>query len=547
MRNTLCAIVLAIVPAASLLAVPTTVTFQHGANGYLDGQDIRISMTASRDGTNGNNVNNYLIDGWRTDDPLTTEIEADSPDEQELIRFDNIFGGNAGQIPLGATILDSKLIYKTSAVPATGGNTPVSPGPWGVAALLQPFTTATRHDDFPSDNGNPLTPSRGPWFEDGYATRPTGAFGGLSAALGGPTGTRQNDSATEADVWPLIQRWSNGETNHGFAVQAGWTGQTDGWGFYTNGATTVDNRPKLSVTYTQSPIGITTFQRDLNSYTGDMVARLDSGGDINGSGDDVTIDGSVSSGAFFIDGATGSGGLFTGLMKFTNVFGAGANQAPEDKPVAKAWLVLTTGLNDDNRSPGPFSVHPMLREWDTNSLYTNFGATAGFQEADGDIGPVLDANFGATNGGESWFDITSYMEGVRNGEIDDNLGLALLPNTNDGWGIHLNGHSNAALRPRLVVYSDLSTTPEGLAGDYNDDGTVDAADYVVWRKSGLPLANETDEPGVNNQGDYNVWRSQFGESGLGSGGSAVPEPATWISALLALLATSFGSTRKRLG
>ncbi len=28
---------------------------------------------------------------------------------------------------------------------------------------------------------------------------------------------------------------------------------------------------------------------------------------------------------------------------------------------------------------------------------------------------MLDQNLGATNGGESWFDITSYLEGVRNG------------------------------------------------------------------------------------------------------------------------------------
>lgn len=510
----------------------TTVTFQQGVNGYADAQDIRISMTATRDGTNGNSVGNYTIDGWRTDDPDTPEIESDSPDEQSLMSFANIFGAGAGQIPLGATILEASLTNKTFDT----GTTPVSPGPWGVARLMQPFTTATRYADFPSSNGNPLLPSRGAWFEDGYASRPVGAFGGLSATLpGGPTGTRVLGGVADADVFPIVQQWSNGAPNHGFVIQAGWTGQTDGWGFFTTGAATVANRPKLSVTYTTDPIGITTFQRDQNGYTGDTVARLDSGGDLNGSGDDVTIDGSVSSGAYYIDGATGSGGVFSGLLKFTGVFGANAGQAPADKPVEKAWLVLTTGLGDDQRSPGPFSVHPMLREWDVTSLYTNFGATPGFQEADGDIGAVLDSNFGATNGGESWFDVTAYMEGIRNGVNDEDLGFALLPNTGDGWAIHLNGHSDASLRPRLVVYSDLSAAP-GQPGDHNGDGIVDAADYVAWRK--LPGTFGGDP------GGYDAYRENFGEGGAGAGG-AVPEPASGLMGLLGLVAVFLGSARSR--
>ncbi len=57
----------------------------------------------------------------------------------------------------------------------------------------------------------------------------------------------------------------------------------------------------------------------------------------------------------------------------------------------------------------------------------------------------------------------------------------------------------------------------GVAGDYNDDGTVDAADYVLWRKGG-PLANEVDTPGTVNAADYTAWRARFGNSGSGSGG-----------------------------
>ena len=77
----------------------------------------------------------------------------------------------------------------------------------------------------------------------------------------------------------------------------------------------------------------------------------------------------------------------------------------------------------------------------------------------------------------------------------------------------------------------IGQTVVNLPGDYNFDGTVDAADYVVWRKGGSPHPNT--------QGDYNDWRSNFGSGGPGSGTSlarsaAVPEPATVIVVAVAL-------------
>jgi hypothetical protein len=58
-----------------------------------------------------------------------------------------------------------------------------------------------------------------------------------------------------------------------------------------------------------------------------------------------------------------------------------------------------------------------------------------------------------------------------------------------------------------------------LPGDYNENGTVDAADYVVWR-NGLGS--------TYSHLDYQVWRANFGNtagSGSGGGTAAVPEPA----------------------
>ena len=78
----------------------------------------------------------------------------------------------------------------------------------------------------------------------------------------------------------------------------------------------------------------------------------------------------------------------------------------------------------------------------------------------------------------------------------------------------------------------------GVAGDYNDDGVVNAADYVLWRNaaaSGGSLMNEGATPGVVDQADYDFWVSRFGAtSGAGSAaGAAVPEPASLLLVLIA--------------
>ena len=69
--------------------------------------------------------------------------------------------------------------------------------------------------------------------------------------------------------------------------------------------------------------------------------------------------------------------------------------------------------------------------------------------------------------------------------------------------------------------------PAGVSGDYNNNGVVDAADYVLWRNGG-PLQNESDSPGSVTQGDYTYWRSRFGATTGAAAGvaAAIPEPAT---------------------
>jgi hypothetical protein len=68
-----------------------------------------------------------------------------------------------------------------------------------------------------------------------------------------------------------------------------------------------------------------------------------------------------------------------------------------------------------------------------------------------------------------------------------------------------------------VSFGDGTFAPVGspLAGDFNDDGSVDAADYVAWR-NGLG--------GEYNATDYDEWRASFGTN---SAATSAPNPGAF--------------------
>jgi hypothetical protein len=432
------------VVAGSVAAEVVTVSFQNGVDGYTGTFDRTISESLEHN-LDGSEVVNDYVDGYQTDS---------SPDVQRLTRFDNIIGSEPNQIPAGATILSAELIVTTSLAGSAH-----SPGPYGVAGLLQPFDSTTSYfDDFTTttDLG-----SRGAWWQDGSATRPVGGYG-----------PQYQGYTTSANVTSVVQSWADGMENHGLVIQAGLpdlmnevANTRDGWSIRTTGYPFADTRPKLMVSYTTAPVVKHTFEDGTDGYTGTTMAIVRGGtnaliedtGDLDRpemTEDASTLDQTFLDGVRFTDiaGTTNSADDLA-LLKFGNVFGTEAGQAPNDVPVAKAWAVITTGdTHGSAPTRGPYVVYAMLRSWDTTSLHSAFGAVNGLQISDGDIGPVLDSLNGFIRGAEVWFDVTDYLEGVRTGATDN--GIAIQGNvTSDGWQIHTNGSTTLDARPRLVVYS----------------------------------------------------------------------------------------------
>lgn len=148
--------------------------------------------------------------------------------------------------------------------------------------------------------------------------------------------------------------------------------------------------------------------------------------------------------------------------------------------------------------------------------------------------------------GADWFNVTHGTASLTGGALNISYINGFTPADGDTVRI-LRGANGVTLNSGAITLSDpnwvLQTfggdeiqlkyvASAGVDGDYNGNGVVDAADYVLWRK------NPTGFGGIPG---YNTWKQNFGESGLGSG-SAVPEPAAIV--LAGLLVSVLLGTRQ---
>jgi hypothetical protein len=163
------------------------------------------------------------------------------------------------------------------------------------------------------------------------------------------------------------------------------------------------------------------------------------------------------------------------------------------------------------------------------------GATADKLAVQGniDLTGVDNLDITGTGSGTSWV-IATYTGTLTLSEADK------FDSVTPGYTVDYGTGSNSQITLKLA--------PAGVAGDYNNNGVVDAADYVLWRNGG-PLQNEVASLGTVDSADYDAWRARFGNaSGSGSSlgaGTAVPEPGSAALVIFGLVfALASGESRR---
>jgi hypothetical protein len=100
-----------------------------------------------------------------------------------------------------------------------------------------------------------------------------------------------------------------------------------------------------------------------------------------------------------------------------------------------------------------------------------------------------------------------------------------------------------------VKFDNLEIRLIKAVADYNRNGLVDLADFILWRNSygqtGAGLAADGNANGFVDIGDFDLWRANFGKSlststalaSFESQPTTIPEPATLTIFSLAIALT----------
>ena len=418
--------VLAFVAPLSAAPQIDTVTFQQGVGGYSGSFDRKISPTGSVD-ANGADVDtdsaSYFLDGG-------SSALNDDGARHGLLRFSDIVG--PGAIPAGA-----KIIGATVDLVTNNSNDSQSGASYNLYRLNTAFDSdSTWADPFGGD----------------------GTIGDVGEILGSFDRPAQGQPIS-ARADRAVQSWVDGAANLGFGIRS--DRSTDGWSPNTTGASTVANRPQLTVNYTLNPlVEITGYQNGVNGYSGTNDLRLDSGGsDVVGSTtEQVFLDG-------YDPDAPSPDQSY--LIRFDDI---NLNY----REIYRAELVLVSGFSSGNAdSPGPFSVHQMLDDWSTSTTYADIDANGDTSVSDltelqaaGTIAPAAATLTGMNDTEVVHVDVTSIVENWRAGQTNYGffIGTPTLADggTANGWQIFVTGASDASFRPELRIIGVLVPEPSTM-------------------------------------------------------------------------------------
>jgi|GEM_PF-756728 hypothetical protein len=199
--------------------VVSVATFRQGLNGYSGARDTQIWQETP-------NTNSATLQDLTTD--LDTGAASGNQVAQVLVRFDNLFGSGANQVPLAATIHSAKLLLHTPS--NTTGVDNDSNDAFRLHRMIADWTdTATWN----SMNGGVA--------QDNVESASASTFSVVPDVDGGPT---------IFDVTSDIELFKAGTNNRGWVIRPSSAGTGDGWTFKSSEfAADSTLRPTLEIVY----------------------------------------------------------------------------------------------------------------------------------------------------------------------------------------------------------------------------------------------------------------------------------------------------------
>ncbi len=461
--------------------------FQNGLpNGEVnyDGTiDIQISQNAPS--------TSYPIGSGN--DGLMVDFDSAGANTQVLLRFDNIFGSQPHQVPLGSRIVSAKLVVYTGN-PGDGASLHRMNQSWSSSATWNSFA------------------NNGPWNTiGGVQTDDLEAKASYTSQIGVASGNGDADAGfTNIGVTRDVQAWANGEANFGW-VLSGWNAMTNGWAFFASENADPLKRPLLEISWIDSSIAMTTFQNGVNNYDGtvDTQLRQDAPGTTYSTTTTLFSD---------YNSTDPSNNLLTlsdqsqVLMKFENIAGSLTTQVPTGSLVHRAILTIASNTSNAPGDGGRF--HSMLQPWNDSSTWNSMinGISAdGVEASQNTIATAGDSSLSTkASGGWNDFDVTSDVRRWVRGD-NANHGWAILPwiTGQDGWGIQSSESANLDERPKLTIFYtapeiEVSTSQSNLV--VNELGATQA----IFIKLATPPTSDvtiTVHPRVS--GEVSLSTSQF--------------------------------------
>lgn len=530
---------------AAAEAAPQKTVFRQDWNDYAGVDEKRLLKNSQTSG-----AATLFVDGGHGGTPV---VYGNDGLVISYLKFADIFGSGAGQIPAGAHILKARLTLTTSI------GTDHQSGSWFAPAALtealpEPLDGVSILESFAQTPGT----YRGPDFPDGHILRLDSSFHSTDE----PVLRLDQGESSSSDVTETVRHWAEDpERNHGFIIWPLPTG-TDGWSYMTSfgGGENGEGRPTLEIDWlppaeaTAQGAATKVFRQGLNDYEGTVSAFLpDTVTPVNATNFATLaarspLNGATRSAITYIDGVNEAADSPDDqiLIQFKDIFGTGEHQI-EIKPqlkIARAALRITSGgtgtvdpyatpavAPNNVRSGSVTYVHRMLVPWYEEDeggsvfflTFPEYTGGLGPKEADGEISPSLGFYTGTSNDQTSSVDVTEAVQAWAAGA--PNHGFNLQMEGADGWGIFMPGVGDETARPELVVtyYYENDTDGDGLPneweaangtnpnvpdanGDADGDGLLNHEEYALGTKGNAP---DTDGDGLSDKVETKkgVWTS----------------------------------------